>query len=127
MSENVVPLYVYSEFTPEGGCMGGDGTAILFVRRREPVCSDSESDSYIECEEKILPSQILLINMISNVNLSCCSGFNRFKLLIVDKNTTNEVKADFLETNEDYLEDRNKYTYMELLKLLGNNEIVKIE
>jgi hypothetical protein len=120
-----VVLYVYSEFTPEGGCTGGDGYAILYVGRKDPVCSNYRSD--IECEEKILPSQRLLINMISNRSYSCCSGFNRFKLLVVDENTTDEIKEEFEKKDEYVLEERNEYSYLELLELLGDKEIMSIE
>ena len=126
---SVVTLYVYSEFTPEGGCSGGDGSSILFIGRREPVSSDSDSDSdsYIESKEKILPTQRLLVNMISNSDWSCCGGFNRFKLLVVDENTTDEIREEFEMKDEDYSEERNEYSYLELLELLGNNEIVEID
>lgn len=130
MSEaSVVALYVYSEFTPEGGCMGGDGSSILFIRRNTHVSSesDSESESYIECKEKILPNQRLLINMISNSNWSCCGGFNRFKLLVIDENTTNEDREEFEKKDDYVLEERNEYSYLELLKLLGDKETVEID
>ena len=122
---SAVKLYVYSEFTPEDGCSGGDGYAILYVGRKDPECSNFRSD--IECEVIILPSQSLLINMISNRSYSCCSGFNRFKLLVVDENTTDEIREEFEEKDENYSEERNEYSYLELLELLGNNEIVEID
>ena len=129
MTESVevskVVLYVYSEFTPEGGCSGGDGYAILYLGRKDPVCSNYRSD--IECEVIILPSQSLLINMISNRSYSCCSGFNRFKLLVVDENTTDEIREKFEKRNEYYLEERNEYSYLNLLELLGDKETVVIE
>ena len=132
-------LYVYSEFTPE--CMHGDGSSILYIGRIKPVCSDNkfvsdnESDylsdpdlvPYIDSEEKILPSQKLLINMISNKTISCCGGFNRYTLLVIDENTDKKKIEKFEIVNEYYLEERSEYTYLELLKLLGDNEIVEID
>jgi hypothetical protein len=121
----VVVLYVYSEFTPEDGCNGGDGYAILYLGKKDPECSNFRSD--IECEVRISPFQILLINMISNRSYSCCSGFNRFKLLVVDENTTDEIKEEFEKNNEYYIEERNEYSYLKLLELLGDKETVKID
>ena len=65
--------------------------------------------------------------MISNSDWSCCGGFNRFKLLVVDENTTDEIREEFEEKDENYSEERNEYSYLELLELLGNNEIVEID
>jgi hypothetical protein len=123
---SAVSLYVYSEFTPEGGCTGGDGYSALFIGRIKP--KSSGSDSYIECYENILPSQSLLTNMISNKDYSCCGGFNRFNLLVVDENTTNEDRENFEREDEDYYyERRNEYSYLELLKLLGDKETIEID
>lgn len=113
-------MYVYSEFTPEDGCSGGDGYSALFIGRIKPKSSNSDY-------EKILPSQNLLTNRISNKDYSCCSGFNRFYLLVVDKNTTNEDRENFEREDEEYYERRNEYSYLELLELLGDKETVEID
>ena len=111
-------MYVYSEFTPEDGCSGGDGYSALFIGRIKPKSSNSDY-------EKILPSQNLLTNRISNKEYSCCSGFNRFYLLVVDKNTTNEDRENFEREDEEYYERRN--SYLELLELLGDKDTVEID
>ena len=123
-SDSVIELYVYLEFTREDGCSAGDGRATLSVTRNIPECSNS--NSYIE-SRTILPSQSLLSTRISNREWTCCSGFSSFKLLVFDENTTNEDREEFEMEDPDYFEERNNdYSYLELLELLGDNEIVEI-
>ena len=64
--------------------------------------------------------------MISNSDWSCCGGFNRFKLLVVDETTTNEIREEFEKIDEYVSEKRNEYSYLELLELLGDKETVEI-
>ena len=74
-------LYVHNVWNAEGGCHGGDGDSVV-----TPSFSPTYAgEGYCEDTEEVKPGQVLLITWEDNIGWSCCSGYHKATLEVLDE------------------------------------------
>ena len=72
-------ITVFNIWRQEGGCGGSDGESILSFTL--PHCWDEE----VVKQVNVKPGQFLLVTWSSNIESSCCSGYNWASLEVLDE------------------------------------------
>ena len=83
---------VFNVWKPEGRCEGGDGDSFLSF-----TLPCNFSDRMVK-EEKVKPGQFLLVTWcISTTKLTCCSGYRRASLEVLDEEPDLDDKKKYPE------------------------------
>ncbi len=114
-------IYVSNFWEQEPGCSGGDGKSYVYFTTIGNQPPEETRHYQEEDMEELRPGQYLLISIEQNVEVSCCSGYTRSSIEILEA----EPDTDNTVLYPDYGWDGSKmeyivFTYEEALEEVNN-------